>query len=203
MIISDEDMARLLQRAQHHDPAAFDRLYELYADRIYRYVWYRVRDTELAEDLTADIFVQMMQSLPTFRIRTSGTVAGFSGWLYRIAHNYLHHFYRRGEREEKMQQMREETQAGPANQPDLADLAATHERAASVHQAIARLPADQQAVLIHRFWEQLSHTEVAALMGRSEGAVRALQHRALANLRRRLAPDDPSTGSGQSPEVSR
>jgi len=188
--ISNEDMARLLQRARRHEPAAFDRLYELYADRIYRYVWYRVRDADLAEDLTADIFVQMIQSLPTFQTRTSDTVAGFSGWLYRIAHNYLYHFYRRGERDEKMQRTREETQPKPATLPDLAALAEDHERAASVHQAIARLPADQQAVLIHRFWEELSHAEVATLMGRSEGAVRALQHRALTTLRLLLAPDD-------------
>lgn len=190
--ISDDDMAQLLRRAKRHDPAAFDRLYELYADRIFRYVWYRVRDTELAEDLTADIFVQMMQSLPTFRIHSSDTVAGFSGWLYRIAHNYLHHFYRRGEREEKMLRTEEETKTTPANLPDLATLAEDRDRAAAVHHAIAELPADQQAVLVHRFWEELSHAEVAKLMGRSEGAVRALQHRALTTLRHLLAPEDNS-----------
>lgn len=182
--ISDEDMAHLLQRAQRYDLSALDRLYELYADRLYRYVWYRVRDADLAEDLAAEIFVQVIQSVPAFRISARDTVAIFSGWLFRIAHNYLYHFYRRREREETVTLPAER----PAETMDLTRLVEDQEREEALHAAIASLPEAQHEVLILRFWERMSHAEVGKVMGRSEGAVKVLQHRALAALRRILAP---------------
>lgn len=174
--ISDEDMAHLLRQAQCYDPAAFDRLYGLYAERIYRYVWYRVRDRDLASDLAADIFERVIQKISTFRISRQDTVATFSGWLFRIAHNEVYHFYRCQKREGAVLVSDERLEGRPAKTIDLSRLAEDHEREAALRAAISRLSADQQEVLILRFWEQLSHAEVANLMGRSEGAVRALQY---------------------------
>jgi len=181
---SNEEMAQLLRQAQRHDVQAFDRLYELYVDRIYRYVWYRVRDADLAEDLTVDIFVQVIQSIHTFRISAKDTVAICTGWMFRIAHNYLSRFF--------CQQGRSLVGMLPdAAHPEVMDLVTLvqrYEREEALHAAIAKLSDDQRQVLVLRFWEQLSHAETAKAMGRSEGAVKVLQHRALAALRRILAP---------------
>ncbi len=211
MTISDEDMAHLLRQAQHYDPAAFDRLYTIYAERVYRYVWYRVRDPDVAKDLTADIFERVIQKIVTFHIARQNTVATFSGWLFRVAHNHIYHFRHRRQREESVLVSNEEAMERPAEAMDLAKLAEAREWEAALQAAMGRLPEDQQEVLILRFWEQLSHAEVASLMGRSEGAIRVLQHRALTTLRAMLAPNDPSTGpskgsgrrSGHRSEVSR
>lgn len=191
MIIADEDMVHLLRRAQRYDPAAFDRLYELYADRIYRYVWYHVHDPDLASDLTADIFERVIQKITTFRISQQDTVATFSGWIFRIAHNDVYHCRHRREREESVLVLSDEMDERPAELTDLSEAAEHREWEAALRAAITRLPADQQEVLILRFWEQLSHAEVANLLGRSEGAVRVLQHRALTALRGMLAPNNP------------
>lgn len=188
MPISDADMVHLLRRAQRYDPAAFDRLYELYAERIYRYVWYRVRDPDQARDLTADIFEHVIRGITTFQISAKDTVAKFSAWLFRIAHNDLHHFYRRRVREEAARVSDQEAVQQPAEEMDLSELVENREWEETLRAAIARLPEEQQEVLILRFWEQLSHAEVASLMGRSEGAIRVLQYRALSTLRNILAP---------------
>jgi RNA polymerase sigma-70 factor (ECF subfamily) len=207
MTITDQELAQLLRRAQRYDTAAFDRLYELYAERIYRYVWYRVRDPEAAKDLTADVFEKVIQKISTFRLSRQDTVAVFSGWLFQIAHNAVYHFHERREREEAVHVSNAEASEQHTGPSELAKLAEDYERKATLRAAITQLPEDQQEVLILRFWEQLSHAEVANLMGRSEGAIRVLQHRALKELRSLLAPDDPSPasgrGAGQNPEASR
>lgn len=203
MTITDQELAQLLRRAKRYDAAAFDRLYELYAERIYRYVWYRVRDPEAAQDLTADVFEKLIQKISTFRISRQDTVAVFSGWLFRIAHNDVYHFHERREREEAVHVSSAEASEQRTELSGLAKLAEDHERKATLRAAIAQLSTDQQEVLILRFWEQLSHAEVANLMGRSEGATRVLQHRALKALRNVLITNDPSTSSGSGAEVSR
>lgn len=193
MTISDEELAELLRRAQRHDPAAFDKLYELYAERMYRYVWYRVRDPEIAKDLVADIFERVIQKISTFQVSEQDTVAVFSGWLFRIAHNDVYHHYVRREREEEILVREDQASEEQSKVTDLSTLAEQHERKAALRDAMVQLPADQQEVLILRFWEQLSHAEVANLMGRSEGAIRVLQHRALKALRADLLPDSEAS----------
>ncbi len=133
----------------------------------------------------------MIQKISTFHIPTQDTVATFSGWLFRIAHNELYHFHHRREREESVLVTKEKREERPADAGDFAQLVEEYERQEALLAAIARLPEDQQETLFLRFWEQLSHAEVASLMGRSEGAIRALQHRALTTLRQILASYGP------------
>lgn len=120
-----------------------------------------MRDAELVEDLTAEIFVQVIQSMPTFRIPTRDAVALFSDWLFRIAHNHLYRFYRRRRREEAIALPDE----GLTEGIDPAQVAEAQEWAAALHAAIAQLPEAQQQGLILRFWEHLSHAEVGKVVG--------------------------------------
>jgi RNA polymerase sigma-70 factor (ECF subfamily) len=183
-VCTDAEMIALIARAQRGESAAYDRLYNLYADKIFRYLYARLPQRECAEDLTAEVFVRMLRMLPRYRVDRARPVAAFSGWLYRIANNLVTDYYRR-------QRFRQHTDITdhaemPCDGPSLHQHAETSEERGQLWQAIGRLAPEQQAVVIYRFAEQFSLQEVADLMGKSAGAVKALQHRALANLRRML-----------------
>lgn len=185
--VSDAEMAGLLRRAQRHDRAAFDRLYELYADKIYRYIRYRVQDEHVAEDLTAEVFLRLLEGIRAFRVTERDQVAIFSGYLYRIAHNLLYDYYQRQTR-----------RPVAALDEQVSDSAESHrmwiERGltdAQLHSAIAALTEDQQQVLVIRFFDEMSSAEVARVMGKTEGAIKALQHRALVALERILGRAEP------------
>lgn len=186
-VCTDAEMLALLEKAQRGEPAAYDRLYNLYADKIFRYLYARLNQRETAEDLTADVFVRLVQTLPRFRVNPTRPVASFSAWLYRIAGNLLTDEYRK-QRHRKHQDI--------DVQFDLADRApspfhcsAVAEESRGLLMALSELGAEQQSVLLYRFAEEFSLPEVAELMGKTVGAVKALQHRAVANLRRILAPE--------------
>jgi RNA polymerase sigma-70 factor (ECF subfamily) len=185
-VCSDAEMIAMINAAQHGDPKAYDQLYTFYADKLFRYLHLRLGEREPAEDLMAEVFVRLIRMLPRYRINSARPVAGFSAWLYRIAANLLTDHYRR-------QRFRRHTDL--ADQADLvADGPSPHQRAEAdetmtdVWAAVSQLGAEQQAVVLFRFAEQCSLTETADLMGKSTGAIKALQHRALANLRRLLVP---------------
>ena len=94
-VCTDAEMLALLKDAQRGVPAAYDRLYNLYVDKIFHYVYARLGQRETAEDLTADVFVRLVQVLPRFRVNAERPVASFSAWLYRIASNLLIDHHRR------------------------------------------------------------------------------------------------------------
>jgi RNA polymerase sigma-70 factor (ECF subfamily) len=185
-VCTDAEMVALLKDAQRGVPAAYDRLYNLYADRIFRYLYARTGQRETAEDLTADVFVRLIQVLPRFRVNAERPVASFSAWLYRIAGNLLTDHYRRQRRRQHIDIAEQAHLAGKGPSPDQQATAAEEERL--MMQAIAQLGDEQQAVMLYRFAEQYSAQQIADLMGKTAGAVKALQHRALANLRRILLP---------------
>ncbi len=185
--ISDAEMAGLLRRAQRYDRTAFDRLYVLYADKIYRYVRYRVQDQQASEDLTAEVFLRLLEGIHAFRVTERDQVAIFSGYLYRIAHNLLYDYYHR-------QALRP---VAPLDE-QVSDLSDSHrtwiERGlsdAQLHAAIGELTEEQQQVLVMRFFEDMSSADVAKVLGKTEGAIKALQHRALAALERILGRTEP------------
>jgi RNA polymerase sigma-70 factor, ECF subfamily len=183
-VCTNAEMVALLKSAKCGDPAAYDRLYNLYADKIFRYLYSRVGQREVAEDLTADLFVRLIQVLPRFRVNFARPVASFSAWLYRIAGNLLLDHYRKQRYRNHLDLAEQEDQASPV-EPPLYRVAASESGQALV-EAISQLNEEQQVVLLARFAEGLSVQDVAQLMGKSEGAVKALQHRALACLRRLL-----------------
>jgi len=177
MAVRDE--ALLLERARACDPHALSDVYDLYASRIYSYLYHRVGDAGLAEDLTGQVFLRMLEAIRHERAWTTS----FSGWLYRIAHNLVvDHFRRRGRN----------SQVGLDDAPDVpSDTRVDPVNAAEqkldqddLRTAITRLTEEQAQVISLRFLEEKSIAEVAEIIGKSEGAVKALQYRAVIALRR-------------------
>ncbi|MBI2906612.1 MAG: sigma-70 family RNA polymerase sigma factor [Chloroflexi bacterium] len=168
-----------VHRAQAGDSDAFAQLYEKYFDKIYRYAFLRLGNKADAEDLTEQVFLKALESIGNYRWRGMP----FSSWLFRIAHNLVVDLIRRRSRAE----MAPLIEAIPSKEPgplELVELKVTLQELAA---AIKRLTEAQRQVISFRFAGELSSAEVAAIMGKSEGAVKALQHSALVTLRRCLA----------------
>lgn len=167
----------LLKRAQSYDEQAIGELYDHYAPLLYAYLYRRVQDAQLAEDLTSEVFVRVLQAIQDERFWHTS----FRAWLYRIAHNQVVDYFRHQARV-TMLPLEEHLVADSGD-----DLEMAHEEKrthAAVGAAIRRLTPDQQQVLTLRFGEQMKTQEVADIMNKSLGAVEALQHRALAALRK-------------------
>ena len=186
-VCGDAEMIALISAAQRGDPKAYDQLYNLYSDKLFRYLYLRLGEREPAEDLMAEVFVRLIRMLPRYRIYSTRPVAAFSAWLYRIAANLLTD-HRRRQRFRRHADLDDQSDLA-ADDPSPHQRAEAAEAATDVWAAVCQLGAEQQAVILYRFAEQCSLVEVADLMGKSMGAVKALQHRALANLRQLLAPN--------------
>ncbi len=167
---------RLLVEAAQKDPSRFAELYELNFGRVYGYIARRVPDRDAAQDLTSDVFHKALANLHSFEWRG----VPFAGWLLRIAANMIVDRSKRGAKE-----------IGQDELPDLPDLGAKpkleeSDECARLFRLVDQLPADQRRVIGMRFAEEKSIREIAQALGRSEGAVKQLQFRALQNLRARM-----------------
>ena len=168
----------LVRAAASGDREAFADLYERYLERVFRYFYYRLGHKQEAEDLTEQVFLKAWQALPSYDQR--GTP--FLAWLYRIAHNLLID-YRRTKREAaSLDDVPELPQGGDGALDPVMARAEARELSA----AVARLSPLEQSVVTLRFVAGLEHREVAAIVGKSEVATRAIQSRALARLARLL-----------------
>lgn len=170
------DEPSLIRRAKGYDPKAISELYKRHVQSIYRYIYYRVGDVNVAEDLTAEVFLKALEGLERFTYRG----IPFSAWLYRIAHaRVMDHFRRQARREIlPLDERLVATEKGPRA---MVEAKLDHKELQS---AVAQLTTDQQQVVILKFVEGLSNAEVARILGKSEGAVKSLQHRALNSLQR-------------------
>jgi RNA polymerase sigma-70 factor, ECF subfamily len=170
---------RLVEQAKRGDRAALEELYLIHFDRIYSYLHMSVGNRHDAEDLTNQTFVKMLESIDRFQWRS----APFSAWLFRIAHNLAMDHFRAGRRWQP-----EEEPPEPHDSPQQpADEEALHSIGRrSMLEMIEGLSEDQQQVLTLKFVFDFANGEVAAILGKSEGAVKSLQHRALASLQREL-----------------
>ncbi len=174
----------LIQRAKT-DPEAFGQLYERYVDRIYNYVYYRTGNVADAEDLTARIFERAIKHIGNYQDQG----VPFSAWLYRIAHNLVANWHRDRSRR-KIVSIDDVSQWIVTDHgPEFATQLMQDKEA--LLEAIGRLPADRQELLICKFVELMSNAEIGAIMGRSEGAIKSLYHRTLLSLREEmLSPDN-------------
>ena len=179
--------AKLIKRARTLDPAALAELYDRYAPKMYAYIYRRVGDAALAEDLTGELFVRVLQAIRNERAWRDSFVA----WLYRIAHNLVIDHYRR---RPPMPHVSLESVgvSGEGDSPDV-EVEGLIERE-RLRAAIEMLTPEQQEVLALRFGEGLRVKEIANIMNKTPGAVQALQHRAVAALRRILTGEKYEEG---------
>ena len=168
---SDVREDQLVDRARRGDADAFGRLYELHLDRIYRYIYYRVGSSNEAEDLTEHVFLKAWEAIGRYESRG----LPFAAWLYRMAHNAVIDHYRARRPTTSIDETFDLEDEG---QNPVASAEALFDRE-ELKVAIKRLNHDQQTVILLRFTEGLSHAEVGKILGKSEGAVRVIQHRAL------------------------
>lgn len=169
----------LIARAQRYEADAVSELYRRYADPIYRFLVYRVSDAAVAEDLLGDVFVSALERLPTYQ----DLGRPFEAWLYSIAHNKVVDFYRR-QRVRKVAPLSDGLAAEPIDEPHT--VVARRDELREAWGAVTQLTDEQQQVVALRFLSGYSIAEVAAQLGKSEGAIKQLQNRALAALRRIL-----------------
>jgi RNA polymerase sigma-70 factor (ECF subfamily) len=173
------DVRRLVERAQQGDRQALEELYLMHFDRIYSYLQMSVGNRHDAEDLTNQTFVKMLESIERFEWRK----APVSAWLFRIAHNLaMDHF-----RSRRRWQPEEDPPEPPGAEERSAEEEALHSIGRqSMLEMIEDLSQDQQQVLTLKFVFNFSNGEVATILGKSEGAIKSLQHRALGSLQRQL-----------------
>ncbi len=171
------DELQLISLSQHGDNEAFARLYERYVDQIYRYVFFRVGDERFAEDITAHVFIKMWEKLPAYQIGK----APIGAWLYRIAHNAVIDHYR--------------TRRTFVSLDDVSSREVRHDdgidekldqqiRLDQLGKALQKLTDEQREVLTLKFIEGFGTQEIAWKLGKTLGAVRALQMRGLQGLAR-------------------
>ncbi len=178
-----EDTA-LARRARSGDAQAFAALYERYFERVYRYVYYRVREDVEAEDVTSEVFFRALRAMPRYEPRQP-----FLAWLYRIARNAIIDRARAARPRVSFEDALAHPDSGEHVVDPDAQLLAT-DRRARLRAALAHLTAEQQEVVVLRFVEGLSAEEVGKMMGKRAGTVRGLQFRALQSLRKHVTAED-------------
>jgi RNA polymerase sigma-70 factor (ECF subfamily) len=172
-----QDEESLVRRAQHRDQEAFAQLYEEHFDKIYRYVTLRIGNATEAQDMTQQVFLNALQSISSFKWKG----IPFSAWLFRIAHNQVVDYFRSKKRTAVPL---DESLASNNNNPQL-----IVEQKLDIEQlllATKQLTDAQREVISLRFAGELPIAQVAKAMGKSQGAVKALQHSAIVALRKTL-----------------
>lgn len=169
----------LVARAQRGDRAALEDLYLLHFDRVYSYLHMSVGNRHDAEDLTTQTFMKMLEALRRFEWRS----VPFSAWLLRIAHNHAMDHFRANRRWQPEEDVPESADGEECSAEEQALAALGETRVLTL---IERLSPEQRQVLTLKFVYRFSNGEVAAILGKTEGAVKSLQHRALASLERHV-----------------
>ncbi|HEY3105354.1 MAG TPA: sigma-70 family RNA polymerase sigma factor [Gaiellaceae bacterium] len=173
------DVRGLVARAQQGDRLALEELYLMHFDRIYSYLQLSVGNRHDAEDLTNQTFVKMLESIDRFEWRK----VPISAWLFRIAHNLAMDLFRSRRRWQPEEEVPEPPGAEARSAEEEALQAIGRQ---SMLEMIEGLSQDQQQVLTLKFVFNFSNSDVATILGKSEGAIKSLQHRALASLQRQL-----------------
>lgn len=196
---SNIDEAQLIEQAKT-DPEAFGQLYELYVEKIYNYIYYRLGNHHDAEDLTAKVFYRALNHIAHYNNKG----VPFAAWLYRIAHNLVVNWRRDHSRRQIVGledlDLSSDKLEGPQHAAERAN-----ERELLLA-AIQRLPRERQELLVLKFVERMSNAEIGQVLGRSEGAIKSLYHRTLVSLKELLAEHEnlvkEDVGPSAEPEVT-
>jgi RNA polymerase sigma-70 factor (ECF subfamily) len=181
--LTERHLERLVARAREGDARAFGRLYDAYADRVYGFVRARMTSAHDAEDVTATVFMKAWEAIASYDDRG----IPFAAWLFRIARNAVIDEYRRSARGPVLSEA--EGAVDVTEGSDVDTVVLERAEAGRVRAAIGRLTEEQAAVLVLRFWWDLSLRDTADALGKNENAVKALQHRAMRSLARVLEED--------------
>lgn len=174
-----EDILNILRSASHGDSEAFDKVYQHFYAPVYRYIYFRVRHTQDAEDLVQSVFLRAYAAIARFEARDKSPLAYF----YTVARNVVIDYWRR-----KKELLMRDTGAMPlaggiVGDVGIEEIVETDQRKKEVLVAVLHLTPDQQEVIINKFINGMSTREIAEMMGKTEMAVRAVQSRALQTLK--------------------
>jgi RNA polymerase sigma-70 factor, ECF subfamily len=174
--------AELIQRARRLEGQALASIYDTYNEAIYRYALRLLGDVTLAEDCVSETFTRFLQALS----KGKGPRSHLQAYLFRIAHNWVTDYYRRSRPETRPI----EDEIGLAAKDDPAQAALKNAQMRRTRVALLELTPDQQAVISLKYFEGWENAEVAAMLSKPVGAVKSLQHRALATLKRMLVDEE-------------
>ncbi len=178
-----------VKRAQQGYPEDLGRLYSYYHQSVFRYLYYRTGDIQLAEDLTGDVFIKLVKSLPEINLATTPLQA----WLFMVARNLAIDHFRRNQAHPEVS-IHENLDGDSLTLDSIVDGQLTSERLAN---AISKLDKQQRDVLVFRFIEGMPIQQVASILHKSEDAVKSLQRRALMSLRKQLESTEADRGSAR------
>jgi len=173
--------------AAQRDPRRFEALYRKYVAQVYSFAYYELRDQHAAEDVTATVFMRALAGLPRFRERVEAPDSSFRVWLFQIARHALANERRRVRRHPEAPL---EAALDVPARDDVAGTVVRRQELLRAWQAIDALPAERRQAVTLRLVHEMSPADIAAVLGRSEGAVRVLVHRALRSVARQLGRRD-------------
>lgn len=175
--MTDAELKTHLQRAQIGDQIAFGLIYDHFAEKIYRFIYFRVGHKEVAEDVLSDTFVKAWQ-----KINQINSPQALAGWLYQIARNNIIDYYRLKKELVPLAEVEDILE----DEVSSIDPLNSSFQQKKILQVMDQLSAEQQQVIKYRFFEDLTNEEIAYVMGKTEGAIRVIQHRAIARLKELL-----------------
>ncbi|MFZ4827857.1 MAG: RNA polymerase sigma factor [Phototrophicaceae bacterium] len=178
--LSDVELVKLAKENKD----AFGELYERYVDKIYRYIYYRVGNSDDAEDLTSRVFFRAMAHVENYEDRG----LPFQAWLYRIAHNLVANHHRDKERRKVIPL--DEYIANQLFSSDPEHKTVEKQESERLKEAVHQLPEERQQLLLLKFVHHLSNAEIGEIMGKTEGAIKSLYHRTLLVLRDQLTEEN-------------
>jgi RNA polymerase sigma-70 factor (ECF subfamily) len=175
--MTEAELKEILKQAQSGDSEAFARIYDHFSVKVYRFIYFRVGHKEVAEDILSDTFVKSWR-----KINQVNSPTALSAWLYQIAKNNIIDYYRLKKETVNLADVQDflEDEADPIDQTNLG----FEQR--KILQVLGSLPEDQQQVIKYKFFEDLSNDEISYIMGKTEGTIRVLQHRAIIRLKELL-----------------
>jgi RNA polymerase sigma-70 factor (ECF subfamily) len=179
--MTEEQLKEILKKAQNGDSEAFALIYDHFAGKIYKFIYFRVGHKEVAEDVLSDTFVKSWQ-----KINQVNSPQALSAWLYQIAKNNIIDYYRIKKETVDLAEVEDFLE----DEVDPVDLTSLNIQQKKLLQLMTQLPEEQQQVIKYKFFEDLENEEIAYVMDKSEGAIRVIQHRAITKLKELIAQDN-------------